>query len=790
MHSGIFKDIEGYNWTVTIDGTTGTHDLQFSGTPFTTSMSESDDIIYKPAKYQGGTIGLLSQGTDYLFDLYTSDPQGRKVTVIDFTNQVAWVGYITPSLYDIGYAKAVEPLSVDCVDGLSTLSYYKYEPIGAEAGIHSLLDIIRHCVAKCGCYSTIIYYDTTTIDGNGAEVTAGGYMSESDFIRFDAAETDNKDTKTYQEVLESVCQWLGVTAVAQGDAVYLMDYDEFIRASGSVSGKVVDVSTGTVTSLLQSVSDYLITGESYANSSTHLSLDNVYNKVSVVDDLKTFDAVLIDYFQDVTNITADDPDIVADHWRGQVGEYVQPGNGDNMLVMIRSVDGVQNSTAYNAIFAKYYKSPYYKFYRYTGSSNTATTTYDNAMNFTDTKKFNGAALVRMDVQRLENTDFVGNWIDNVITGQTPLSTLDEILANNEISSIQLSDYIFMMNHKTTAGDNITHISNADIASYPYFETTTPIGATSFFGGANAYLVIQGTIIWHDDNNDLTSFRNNSSYPIPDGEVDIDHGRYKIDASKAYLLCKLQWGTKYWNGESWTSTNSTFKVFFEKDNVRNDAIMFKNVPLVNTVSWRIGTDEKGYLIPMPQSGAIVGATPKLTVYKPMDFSSYYETRFMALKDFKITPIIADPTYSDNADKDTVYTNVINLASASELDDISFTTCTYDNKKPNYNSVAYIGVDGEYYYTDTVTHRSLSALAAGTVREDGSVSAGELREEEMTVLKVTNQYSAPSKILDLSLNSDIGMLGIAYESNLDTRFVVDKIDRDYKHRIYTVRLIEKK
>ncbi len=788
MHSGIFQDIEGFNWTLTIDGTTGTHDLKFGGTPFKTSMSESEGIIYKPAKYQGATIGLIAEGSDYLFGLYTSDPHGHKVTLKDFSNAVAWVGYITPSLYDIGYTKRIEELEVDCIDGLSTLSYYKYEPISASAGIHSLLDIIRHCVAKCGCYSNIVYYNTTTIDGNNAEVVANGYISESNWIAFDASENDNQDTKTYQDVLESVCQWLGVTAVAQGDAVYLLDYDDLLAASTNRYGKVVDVSTGTVTTLLESVSEYQISGTSYANSNTHLSLDKVYNKVTVVDDLNTFDAVLVDYFADVENITADDANLNPDVWHGQIGEYVQPSNGDNMLVMIRSVDGVQNSTAYNAIFVKYYKSPYYKFYRYTGDNNTAVTTYDNAMNFTNTKKFNGAALAKLDVQKLEDTTYIGGWIDDAILNGD-VSDLDAVLANNEISSIDFSDYILMFNHKTNTNDHIKHIDDANITSYPYFETTTPSTATTFFGGANAYLIIQGNIIWHDDNNSSGDYLNNSPYPIPDGEVDIDHGRYKIDADKAYLLCKLQWGNKYWNGSAWTTTASTFKVFFEKENVRNDECMFKKLPIVNTVSWRIGTSEKGHMIPMPQSGAIVGASPKLTVYKPMDFSPYYQTRFMALENFKITPIIADPTFSDESDDDTVYTNVINLASASELDDISFTVCTYDNKKPNYNSVAYLS-SGEYYYVDTVTHRTLSTLANGTVRSDGTVSTGELRQEEMMVLKVTNQYTTASKILDISLNGDIGMNAKAYESNLDAHFVVDKIDRDFKHRIYTLRLIEKK
>jgi len=45
-------------------------------------------------------------------------------------------------------------------------------------------------------------------------------------------------------------------------------------------------------------------------------------------------------------------------------------------------------------------------------------------------------------------------------------------------------------------------------------------------------------------------------------------------------------------------------------------MFKNINFVNTVTWRIGTSEKGYLIPLPTNGVINGL-PILTLYKPFD-----------------------------------------------------------------------------------------------------------------------------------------------------------------------------
>lgn len=792
IYRGQFKDIYGSLFTLDIGDTGTVVNLKFSASPFVTTMDQSDDIIYKPARYQSATVGLLVSGSDYHFGIYSGSAQGMKVTLKNSLDVVLWVGYVSPSMYNIGYAKALETLDVDCIDGLSTLQYYKYEPISGSPGIHTLKDILRHCVQKCGCYEYLDWHGTTTIDGNNSEAVANGYMSESCFVT-SRQDDDNADTMTYQEVLESICQWLGVTAYAEGTTVKLVDYDTVHDSAVNSTAYTVyhmDVSNGTYLGGSDVATLYAIDGSTYGGSDTQLSLDNVYNKVTVGDDLNTFDAILIDYFEDVTNITADDPDILADHWRGQVGEYVDPGNGDPMLVMVRSVDGVQNSDAYNAIFVKYYSSPYYKFYRYTGNNNTATTAYDSAMNFTNTKLFNGAVIARMDVERLEDTEFVNTWLDNVISGRVPLSTLDEILAANEISSIDWSEYILMFNHETIATDNVKHIANSDITNYPYFKTTVANTPTSFFGGPNAYLVIEGSIIWHDDNPQGSSYKGNSPYPIPDGEVDIDNGRKPIDSNNAYLLCKMEWGGLYWNGTAWSGTPSTFKVYFSNENQRTDSCMFKSMSIINTVNWRVGTDAKGYLIPMPSNNAIVSSVPTLTVYKPMDFSTYYDTRFMALKDFKVTPIVSDPTFSGENDTDTVYTNVINLNNAQELDDIDFKVCTYDGKKPNYNAVAYVN-GGQTYYVDTVTHSALASRISGTVRVDGSISSGELREEELMVWRIVNQYSNPAKILELTVHmgENIDVDTVAYESNLNAYFVCDKVERDWKQNKKKVRLIEK-
>ncbi len=141
-------------------------------------------------------------------------------------------------------------------------------------------------------------------------------------------------------------------------------------------------------------------------------------------------------------------------------------------------------------------------------------------------------------------------------------------------------------------------------------------------------------------------------------------------------------------------------------------MFKDNAFVNTVTWRIGTKEKGHLIPVDNT-ILLDGQPILTLYKPYDptYSShgqYYKSNCVFLKNFQIKAIVGDPTYSDANDTDTIYTNIINDEYVTELDDIKFKVCTYDNKNPNYSSVAYKSQNHGntvYQFVDTVNNQAL-------------------------------------------------------------------------------------
>ena len=126
----------------------------------------------------------------------------------------------------------------------------------------------------------------------------------------------------------------------------------------------------------------------------------------------------------------------------------------------------------------------------------------------------------------------------------------------------------------------------------------------------------------------------------------------------------------------------------------------------------------------------------------------------------------------------------------MDEIEFSVCTYDNKKPSFNAVAF-DYNNKRMYIDKTRHDTLSAKEGGTETHDGTISTdGAMRQEEHLLWRCVNQYSAPSTILELSLKDDIPPYNVIYERNLNHHYVIDSVEKDYRNCNYNYKIIEKK
>lgn len=776
IYKGQFRDINNnlYTIQITTEGDTTTKEITLGGSPFTTEMDSDGKTLYKSAKYQSATVEIITP--DYNFDIFSAKAQGTKVELLKEDGTLVWTGYVEPNIYSMGFKEYREKIQLECIDALSSLQYIKYK--STTKTVLSFLEIIRKLLQACNSYKYFYISNSTQLAINGtASILDKLYISEQNF--FDDKkddETDDDVAWTDQDILEEICQYLGVTAVADGDSVYFLDYDAIKNGYNdyykySVSG----TDAGTLTTVSFSKT---ITAIDYSESDSKLSLDTVYNKVTIKADLHTFDDVIPDVFDDSTNITSS-ADVITS--AGQAISIVIKDNrwtinSANVSTTINSDEGYMeifldesSKGIKSLIVCKYFKSPYIKCYNYDSNTYTSDVNYTNVKN-----NLKGAILAKMYVKEVDDD----TWNETKSAIAKGEDAVDSLMAALDITNISnLTKYIVMDNPSTS------HIVNADATSYPFIETTFTDNS-SLFGGDNSYLVIEGKFQFNDNTH--------TPYPVPQGEDDgADKKRTLTKDDGGYLLAKLQWGTKYWNGTTWTTTDSTFHIPFISKEIRQKEARDKDQSFANNGTWRIGSSEKGYFISLKDQ-ALLSGIPKLTIYKPIDPTNNDDLfHNIFIKEFTIKAIIGDPTYSDKNDDDTVYTNIIDNTSVKELSTIKFKICTWDNKKPNYNSVAYKN-NSELYFLNKTFNNALQSGETSINGFDGIAASSGLRQEEHYIYRIYNQYNSTSIILSLNLRNDNKIYGLYKDTAIgtDKSFIIDKMNIDYKMNETEITLIEKK
>lgn len=428
-----FYDINEKKYNVEI-GSGTTKEVTLSDTPFVTEIETSDSHIYKPCKYSSATIGMIT--TDYAFDLYSSTAQQNKVTLTDDNDKIIWVGYVTPNLYSQGYENPEEIIEVECIDALSTLQYFEYEPIGTSRDIVRFAELINHLLSKCNAYEYFYFSDNIKVDSTSTfPIISRLTISEQNFF-----DEDDEPMKM-QEVLEEVCQYLAVTAVAYGNSVYLIDYDAIKNGNNNyyryeINNIGTEADNYTLVTLSHSK---VITGNDYVENGGQLSLDNVYNKVTVKDSLYSLESVI--------------PDIWDDNYLIQYGEIEKKRN--------QGEGGTYNC-----------------FYEWYSNSNIQTCYYDK-----DT--YEPITTTPSTI----NYDYVNGHIGATVCK----AYFDQTLNGTKLyPTLSMTDYIVLCVHDAYTELNIL---------YPAFSVNISGNTTAMLGG-KTYFIINGDFIIQDINNQL------------------------------------------------------------------------------------------------------------------------------------------------------------------------------------------------------------------------------------------------------------------------------------------------
>lgn len=771
---------------------------------FVTEMDGDNDIIYNPVKYQKATVVVVTD--DYISDFFATTPKAVKVELRRVTNSntyvpggttgssLMWSGFVSPNMYNQPFEASYQEMEVECIDKLSMLKYYKYEPYGnsyipnvnSAKGVITFTNIIQRISYLTGLTFKISSSTnlTTTLTSN--PLVSQLYISEENF--FEKKDDDNQTDKdvawTYAEVLEELMRFLNLSAVQYQGNIYCIDYDA--RKSNSDGWWTIGTN-GNATYSAGTASNYALTYQKMMNGGQTLSVIEPYNKVTVVDELYTFDSIIPSFYEGLSNITSSTDTTLTSStdFRRGIGKIMQSslGNekGDTNNNLIYLIDRIKNDqhnkyTSYNLVFTKYFDSSNYILHKYNFAG-------QSQFNYTDTKTLRGAIIAKMYTVKMEKE----------VDSRDP----DDWIEQNGTKSFDLTNYMLILNPEGNG-----HITNGQITSYPMIESNGNSAFNTTFGGDNCYLIIKGSYYYHH--------YNDHPYPYPSGDdYDPSYGRFRMEPEDTFLYCKLEWGGQYWNGETWTTTSSTFKLpYMNTSNIhdlRIDETMCKHIKFPNFVTHKIGTTEEGYVIPIP-SGNMMSGGVHITIYKSLDPPYYISTSshrkvynrwphtLVILKDFDIVAVVGDPTMSGTNDSDTIYTNIINDEFVNELKEIKFKINTWDNKKPNHSCVL---INNGNAHLDKTYSVGLYAGETSDWYDFAGVKNGYMRQEEHLIYRLVNQYNSPTVTYDATIDMNgfspisIFSLPSGYQQELQGMyFIADSWSIDYENRAAGVHLVQKK
>lgn len=247
----------------------------------------SSETLFDPLRCSKATINLLVE--DIRPDLFAGGNHDVYVE-IDKNSSIFWMGYVTPNVYSQPYQQKYDSLSLECVDFISDLSNYKYTyTTNDKSKLTSLLDVISHCLSKTDVNHNItkLYCDANISYDNNNRILETLSIFERNFF-------DEKDEpEQCDEVIKSILRYLGLTLVQYKDAFYIIRMGENLYSNYSLlyytySNNAWTYNSTTTFSFSIQTTDEIGLGDSGCN----ISMDSVYNKVTVIANSNPQDDIL------------------------------------------------------------------------------------------------------------------------------------------------------------------------------------------------------------------------------------------------------------------------------------------------------------------------------------------------------------------------------------------------------------------------------------------------------------------------------------------------------------------
>lgn len=827
-YTGQFKNINEETYTIEIESQVAnpnsqTIELTFGETPCV--ISTDSEGIFSPIKSRSCTIEILTDS--WLFDLYSPTAKGVQVRVKrGLTTE--FFGYLTPNSYNQGYTY-IDNVSLEAIDAVSVLKEFKYSTVGNIPTYQKAIDIVVRLLRNAG-YDGMLYIPNsyTSLNGSANNTAVQNiYISEGNFFDDD----DDRTPWTQYEVLEEIMRYLGWSLCPFGDDVYCIDYKMVKNSSNGMSYSSYEIATGIRANANVNLnSNIVINKDAYASGEPELSIDDVFNKIEINDNLYEVEDIAPDIFEDKNHIS-----ITEEKGFGvNSGKWTQTTIKEHWLrddEVSTKTTGYEYQTICRIKPETNWKHHFYRMSSFTPSGNPVEVINQNGQNYYDG-----------DIGSLYTTG-----INNYCNTHGALVQHYSYRENNGSilpTSLDWEDYLtfFISNDKINTNGLLDYRVLQKLEQ-PVLEYTVPEQVMFKPSSGKTWITIKGDLFYQyndahfgEKNKNTLNIVNTDAHwyttaPV-DKASDIDTQKY-LDIVKtrngnttsygwiwdtifqnygitppAYgkgfdmWKMKVQLGDKYWNGTNWTTTESTFYLPYGNNPSASDEEEFMPAfgwaSIVPNTTYTDKVGEQAYCIPIAANDANAPSFGelKITIYTPLvcpkvimevleaaagangygSFTWYDIPPVVYCKDFEIDVVYTDTNkwYSQHSSNesdsdDIIYTNIINTEYSKDFDGLELKINTQQVDKP---------ISRSYATTDTTYVKLLKHRHSDTAKE----------QEKNLIDLYYEHYSSPKRIYECNVHSKLFPYAKVNATAIGGTYTVDTQEYDIKMNNNRIKLIE--
>ena len=727
----------------------------------------SSEKLFAPIKSRSCTLEMVTD--TWYFQLYEPESRGTRVKVYEYdpsyengVKKVVFRGYLTPASYDQTFTY-LDTITLEAVDAISTTKDFKWVSDGTYK---TFFDIILSILqADTHGYQGYLYvpqsYSAINTEPVSGDVLGSLMASSGNFIDDD----DEHTPWTHYDILEQIMQFLGWSLVPDGDDVWLIDYRAEAKSAGNnFSYSKYDIRAGSfVENVPTSSSKINLNLEQFTAGTTNISIDDVYNKIEISDNLYKIDEISPDIFDDGyhINVTEEIEQMDPAYSSLETSKWVKTQTKG--ILFWKETQETTQGWYYQTLCRLNDNSGWtHKYYHMSNLSEIPLP--PGTSNADDRRYYDSTS------SKTYTTGLINKWVKSHCALIQHYAFVKEQGNNMLPPSLDWTDTLtfFVMDDSINGGQGRINLFDAPNYEKPVLEYNIDEEIQWKPSSGTSWLYIKGDLFYQYNGakygekkkkkNTLNTINTDKRYiftapvdkldTIPDADLySIGRMPEHADYGKGYQMWKfrLQIGDYYWDGKKWVynsprdfyiSYNNDPDPNAEEDRDRNEYMpAFKWVSCLNNNDYKDKAGVDGYAIPIrfdDEDNAPTRGKLKLTVYTPAIMSPDMIDLFRQLhidsftaanwsdlcpvifaKDFEFGYVYSDSTvwwnnHENNDNADRVFTGKINDNYVKTFDTMEMRINTTQKDQPISRSyvITKLPNDGDYKYPylATMTHKS--------------------------------------------------------------------------------------